>query len=104
MFRMPILASGAVLAVVLGVGAGAAAQDGFPACQSQQSIEQIIASGGELMPDDCQQLTVTAITSDHGPLCVIDFSGAGAGILDTLRAAALPEQWWVRCESLGAAQ
>jgi hypothetical protein len=38
--------------------------------------------------------------SDSGRLCVIDLSKAGEGVLNTLRDAALPEQWWVACGRL----
>ena len=31
----------------------------------------------------------------------ISFSGAGDDILQKLRDVALPDQWWVRCDSLG---
>ena len=35
---------------------------------------------------------------------VIDFSGAGEGFPNSLRSAAMPDKWWVRCWSgpLGA--
>ncbi|MEX2629191.1 MAG: hypothetical protein WD341_04570 [Tistlia sp.] len=78
----------------------ASAQESFPACQTQQALEQVMASDGSLMPDDCRELTVTEVRSDSGRLCVIDFAGAGEGVLQQLRDAALPEQWWVRCDRL----
>ncbi|MGE4221457.1 MAG: hypothetical protein AB7G39_18580 [Alphaproteobacteria bacterium] len=95
----PVFAALAVTALA----APAAAQDAFPACQSQQSLEQIISSDGRLMPDDCRNLTVTTVRSDRGRLCVIDVSQAGDGVLQQLRDAALPAQWWVRCDRLAGA-
>ncbi|MDQ0325115.1 hypothetical protein J2R99_000964 [Rhodopseudomonas julia] len=78
----------------------AAAQERFPACQSQQSLQQIIGSNGELMPSDCRNLTITRLKSDSGSLCLIDFSNAGGGVVQALRDAAMPEKWWVRCDQL----
>ena len=95
-----VLPATAALALSVAVAAPATAQEAFPARQSQQSLEQIIASDGRLMPDDCRRLTVTAVRGDRGRLCVIDFSQAGGGVLDRLREAALPAQWWVRCDRL----
>jgi hypothetical protein len=96
---MSRIAVAGFLAVLIGVPGWA--QEAFPACQSQQSLEQVIATDGDLVPDDCRQVRVTEVPSDAGPLCVLDMSGTGEGVLDTLRDAALPEEWWVRCESLG---
>lgn len=76
------------------------AQEPISACHSQQALEQTVKSGGQLMPEGCRNLAITSIDSDVGRLCVIDFSGGDQGILQKLRDAALPEQWWVRCEDL----
>lgn len=74
----------------------------FPACQTQQDLEQILNSDGQLMPDGCRDLSVTPVRSENGTLCVIDFSGESQGVLQNLRDAALPDQWWVQCDSLTA--
>lgn len=93
----------ALVALPIALAGPAGAQESFPACQTQQALEQVMASDGRLMPDDCRALTVTEVRSDNGRLCVIDFAGAGEGVLNQLRDAALPEQWWVRCDRLGGA-
>ncbi|ESR22510.1 hypothetical protein [Lutibaculum baratangense] len=94
-------ATAALLLVAIGTG-HASAQEAFPACQSQQELEQVIGSDGQFMPDGCRNLTITAVETDGARLCVIDFATAGEGVLNTLRDAALPEQWWVRCDRLEA--
>ncbi|UIJ72184.1 hypothetical protein [Aurantimonas sp. HBX-1] len=78
----------------------APARQGFPACQTQQDLEQILNSDGQLMPDGCRTLSITPVRSENGTLCVIEFSEAGQGVLQNLRDVALPDQWWVRCDSL----
>ena len=75
----------------------------FPACQSQQDLQQVINSDGKLMPSGCRELTIIPVKSGDGRLCVIDFSKAGDGVLQSLRDAAMPSQWWVRCDSLAPA-
>ena len=98
-------------ALVIAAAAGAASlawmstasAESLPTCQSQSSLEQVIESNGKLQPDDCSTLTVTKIDTDNGELCVIDFAGAGDGVLNALRDAALPQKWWVRCNPLGEA-
>ncbi|MCT8269019.1 MULTISPECIES: hypothetical protein [Afifella] len=96
-----LIAAGAATALIaLTAAAPAAAQERFPACQSQQSLQQIIGSNGELMPSDCRNLTITRLKSDSGSLCLIDFSNAGGGVVQALRDAAMPEKWWVRCDQL----
>ncbi|MCF1504811.1 hypothetical protein [Afifella sp. H1R] len=96
-----LVAAGAATALItLAIAAPAAAQERFPACQSQQSLQQIIGSNGELMPSDCRNLTITRLESDSGSLCLIDFSNAGGGVVQALRDAAMPEKWWVRCDQL----
>jgi hypothetical protein len=94
------------LALVAFAGAASAqtaTPQSFPACESQQELEQVLASDGQFMPDGCRQLSVTSLESDYGPLCVIDFEAAAdPGLLDRLADAALPTQWWVLCENLSA--
>jgi hypothetical protein len=81
--------------------AAAQAPQALPACQSQQELEQVLASDGDFMPDGCRQVSVTSLESEHGPLCVIDLEATGdSGMLGRIADAALPTQWWVRCESL----
>ena len=78
----------------------AAAQVQTQACESQQSMEQILDTDGGLSPDDCRVVTLTRLQSDAGDLCVLDFSGADGGVVDDLLAVARTDQWWVACDSL----
>ena len=82
--------------------AAAPGPQSFPACQSQQDLEQILNSDGQLMPDGCRNISVTPVRSENGTLCVVDFSEAGQGVLEGLRDAAMPDQWWVQCDRLTA--
>lgn len=89
----------AIIAVVA-ASAPALAQEGVPACESQQELEQVLQSDGELMPDGCQLLTITTIEADTGKLCVLQFEPQDPGVLETLQEAAGPSQRWVECADL----
>ncbi len=81
------------------------AQEAIAACASQQELEQVLASDGQLAPDGCRNLVITDLESDHGQLCVLDFSaGEDPGVLDRLADAAVPTKWWVSCDALEAAR
>lgn len=95
MFRTAIIVAAALVPAV-----PALAQENFPACQSQRALEQILDSNGSYVPDECRNLSISVVEQDDRRLCVIDFSGVGEGVLGALRDAALPEQWWVRCDQL----
>jgi hypothetical protein len=92
-----------VTLAILALPAAAAAQtpQGFIACQSQQELEQLLASDGDFTPDGCRNVAVTSLESEHGNICVMDFQpGEDGGVLDRLTDAALPTQWWVSCAEL----
>jgi hypothetical protein len=73
----------------------------FPACPSQQGVEQVVGSQGRFVPSDCRQLTITRVQSGTTELCVLNFEpGGDPGFLDKLRSAAVPTQWWVSCDNL----
>jgi len=80
----------------------ALAQEPVQVCETQQQLEQVYDSDGQSTPDGCRTVTVTRVTSDHGPLCMVDLNG-DEGLLDTLRGAALTLQWWASCDDLIAA-
>ncbi len=93
-----------VLTAALGMGAPAAmAQEAVIACQNQQALEQVIASDGDILPDDCRSVTVAALESDGVQLCRLDLSADDDGLVTQLREVAVDERWWLRCEDLGAA-
>lgn len=72
------------------------------ACPSQQELEQVIGSDGQILPEGCTLIDVSRLRSDGEALCLIDFS-LDQGFLGRLRDAAFPSQWWVRCADLEAA-
>ncbi|WP_417308433.1 hypothetical protein [Devosia sp.] len=71
------------------------------ACPSQGELEQTLNSDGTIVPDACTTLEVNSLRSDNGELCLIDFS-MDEGVIGTLRDAAFPSQWWVKCDELAA--
>ena len=83
---------------------GVAAQSEVPACQNQLSLEQMLESNGDIFPDDCRSAQISRIESEAGWLCLIDFSGERESLLDDLRTAAVPEEWWFPCDALNAAR
>ncbi len=81
----------------------ATAQEAVVACQSQQELEQVIASDGQILPDGCRNVSITPLDSDGERLCLMDFAEDGEGIVSQLREAAVNEEWWVRCSDLNPA-
>ncbi len=91
------------IVVLLGVASPAVGQTdrSFPACPSQQTLEQVVGSQGRFVPDDCRKLTITPVQSGANQLCVLDFArDSDPGFLEQLKRAAVPHQWWVSCENL----
>ena len=94
-----VLALASVL--IVGASAGsAAAQFQTQSCGSQRSMEQLMETEGSLTPDDCRAVTLTRLERADGDLCMLDFSGTDAGVVDDLLAVTRTEQWWIACESL----
>jgi hypothetical protein len=95
-----LLRSAAAIAGVIAVTPGLAqAQSSFPACPSQQKIEQVVGSKGQFVPDECRHLKITRVRSGGTELCILDFrSGTNPGILDNIADATLPTQWWIACD------
>jgi hypothetical protein len=88
------------LALTVSATAPALAQVSFPACESQQEIEQIIQSQGELMPDGCRTITIIPVDSPAGQLCVIDIGEDDPGVIGEIAEAAVPTDWWVACADI----
>lgn len=88
------------VATIFAFASPAAAQDSLVACESQREIEQVLQSGGDLMPEGCQNLNVTRIESDAGELCVLEFENPDPGIVGQVTEAVVPTQWWVACADL----
>lgn len=103
MLWRPVLSSAFLTAGAAVVQAQApAAPEAFPACPSQQMLDQVRGSRGQYVPDDCRRLSVTVIRTPAGNEdCLLNFKpGPDPGILDRLAGAAMPTQWWVACEKL----
>lgn len=78
----------------------ATAQEAVIACQSQQELEQVIASDGRILPDGCRNVSITPLDNGGERLCLMDFAGDDDGIVSQLREVAVNEAWWVRCADL----
>jgi len=108
-FTFPRLCAGiaaATLAIAMSALAPhqAAAQEAFVVCDEQPALEQFLASDGDFMPDGCRMMRLSALDSDHGRLCVVEFDESDdPGLMDRLTDAALPDTWWMRCADLGEA-
>jgi hypothetical protein len=90
-----------LLVATIGMPSLAQTDRSFPACPSQQTLEQVVGSQGRFAPADCRQLTITMVRSGTTELCVLNFeAGADPGFLERLRSAAVPSQWWVSCDNL----
>jgi hypothetical protein len=90
--------------LLLGVPAAAGAQEtegGFVACSSQSEIQQVVESGGALVPDGCRPAQVVAFGEGAARVCAIELGEAG-GIVESLRTIAAPDQLWVECDRLAA--
>lgn len=81
----------------------ATAQDSVIACTNQRALEQVFASDGEIVSDECRSVRISTLKSNGVHLCRLDLSAEDKGIITQLREAAVDEQWWLRCEDLGAA-
>jgi hypothetical protein len=89
------------LALTVSATSPALAQVSFPACESQQEMEQVIQSEGELMPEGCRTVTVTPVDTPAGELCALEFQEEDPGIVGAIAEAAVPTQWWVACADIG---
>ncbi len=88
------------LALTVSATAPALAEVSFPACESQQAIEQVIQSQGELRPEGCRTVTITPVDTPAGELCALDFEEEEPGIVGAITEAAVPTQWWVACTDI----
>ncbi len=88
------------LALAVGATAPAPAQESFPACESQRELEQVIQSGGELMPEGCRIVTITPVDTPAGELCALEFEEEEPGIVGAIAEAAVPTRWWVACADI----
>ena len=77
-----------------------AQETSLTACESQQEMEQVIQSNGDLMPDGCRTLTITSVEAEAGELCVLNFEATDPGLLDSLQEEVTTTQWWVDCAEL----
>lgn len=84
----------------IAMAAAAMAQEGIPACQDQQKLEQVLGSDGEIMPEDCREATISVLEADGDRLCLVDLSGANEGIVGQIREAAVEQRWWMRCQDI----
>ena len=60
----------------------------------------MIQSQSELMPEGCRKITITAVDTLAGELCVLDFEQEDPGVVGAITEAAVPTQWWIACADL----
>jgi hypothetical protein len=83
------------------VAIGAVEEEGFPVCETQQQLEQLLQSDGQIMPEGCRHATVVTVESAAGTVCALDLSPDDEGILERLRDVAVTTRWWTDCRNLG---
>ncbi|QKT02990.1 hypothetical protein HUS23_03780 [Ectothiorhodospiraceae bacterium 2226] len=91
----------AVAIAGLAVNVGAAEPEGFMVCESQQELEQLLQSDGQIVPDGCRFATVATVRSTAGTLCSFDLEPEDEGVWQQLRDAAVTTRWWTECDNLG---
>lgn len=103
--RNVMLATASLCIGLFGVQAPSIAQEQavFSVCESQQELEQVISSGGSILPSGCRSASVSNLGNDGEALCLLDLSSSDDGVLNQIRDAAVSQQWWVRCADLTAA-
>jgi hypothetical protein len=74
------------------------AQPTIVMCNSQQALEQVVNSNGQLTPDGCRNVSVTPVQNPNGRLCVLGFAPAQGGLLQKLSDSVMPDSWWVQCD------
>jgi hypothetical protein len=77
-------------------------QEQLTVCTTQQDLEQVLASDGSIVPDNCRTLAISSLESDGRELCLLSFGEAEGGVLETLRDVAGTSEWWVACDALRA--
>ena len=98
MLRIVSTAFGMLLLGTAVVGA----EEAVMACQEQAQLEQVRASDGDILPEGCRDVSVSVLENGGDRLCLLDFTGAGDGLIDQLREAAVTERWRVDCRDLAA--
>lgn len=94
------------LAGALVTPAAAAAPTGqevIEACTDEQSLQQVIDSNGQITPEDCMPISLSALTTQGDRLCLIDLAPGGSGVLGKLQDVARASKYWVRCSALSDA-
>lgn len=99
--RTGIAAATLAFAMSVMVPQQSAAEEAFVICDEQRALEQVLASNGDFMPDNCRMLRLSTLDTDQGRLCVAEFDETeDPGLVDRLTEAALPDTWWMRCADL----
>jgi hypothetical protein len=99
---MTFLHLAAGLALVLAATGPAHAQPpGMIACETQQELEQVIQSKGQIKPDGCRNLRIASVKTQVGELCQLEFQQPeDPGVVERLKRAVAPARWWVECAQL----
>ncbi|MFC7703654.1 hypothetical protein ACFQXB_05540 [Plastorhodobacter daqingensis] len=82
------------------IAAPVLAQETAMACESQQSLQQVLESNGSIQPDDCRPIGIAQLEASGRSLCLIDLSQQDGGLIDDLRGVAAAQEWWLDCSEL----
>ncbi|MGE0224056.1 MAG: hypothetical protein AB7F35_26520 [Acetobacteraceae bacterium] len=94
-------ATGLVLATLPLASALGAEPRSVLACPTREQLEQVIQSNGAVTPDSCRRITITAVDSPAGSLCLMKFGANNNGIIGTLKDMAADTEWWTPCRNIG---
>jgi hypothetical protein len=72
----------------------------IPICPTMAGLQQVVQTPGGPLPQGCRMVTVRRVDSPVGPLCAVDFSDAGGGLLGDIVDSAVQTRWWASCASL----
>lgn len=68
-------------------------------CTSQQAVEQVVQSRGEIWPDGCRRVRVTRLATNAGEVCRVEL-GPEEGVAGALRDVVSTNEWWTPCANL----
>ncbi|MBV1800232.1 hypothetical protein [Siccirubricoccus sp. G192] len=69
-------------------------------CPTMALVQQTLQNPGGPLPEGCRLVTVRRVDSPAGPLCAVDFSEEGQGLLGDIIDSAVQTRWWAACATL----
>jgi hypothetical protein len=72
-----------------------------PVCPSLALAQQARRTPpGAPLPEGCRVVRVLRVDTPAGPVCAVDFSADGRGLLADIMDAAVQTRWWTACANL----